>query len=112
MQYIDGNSNCNCNISTARHGESTWNNENKFTGWYDCPLSEKGNGEAIAAGKLLQAEGYSFDVAYTSKLKRAIRTLWHSLEQTDSMSIPTHCAWQLNERFVHIIALFLVISTL
>ena len=81
-----------------RHGESTWNEENKFTGWYDCPLSEKGHGEAKAAGALLQKEGLKFDVAFTSKLKRAIRTLWHSLEQTDQMSIPIVNAWQLNER--------------
>jgi 2,3-bisphosphoglycerate-dependent phosphoglycerate mutase len=78
--------------------ESTWNQENKFTGWYDCPLSEKGNIEAINAGKLLAQNGYKFDVAYTSLLKRAIRTLWHSLEQTDSMYIPIHNSWQLNER--------------
>ena len=62
-----------------RHGESTWNRENKFTGWFDCPLSEKGHEEARAAGLLLQKEGFHFDLAYTSMLKRAIRTLWHSL---------------------------------
>jgi 2,3-bisphosphoglycerate-dependent phosphoglycerate mutase len=62
-----------------RHGESTWNEENKFTGWYDCPLSVKGHKEAIAAGELLAKENYKFDLAYTSTLKRAIRTLWHSL---------------------------------
>ena len=82
----------------VRHGESTWNEENKFTGWYDCPLSEKGTKEAMEAGKLLAKEGLRFDVAYTSKLKRAIRTLWHTLEQTDQMSIPVTCAWELNER--------------
>jgi len=81
-----------------RHGESTWNQENLFTGWYDCPLSEKGHKEAAAAGVLLKKEGFIFDVAFTSKLKRAIRTLWHSLEQTDQMSIPVVSAWQLNER--------------
>lgn len=81
-----------------RHGESTWNEENKFTGWYDCPLSEKGHKEAIAAGALLKSEGFKFDLAYTSYLKRAIRTLWHSLEQTDLMYIPIVNAWQLNER--------------
>jgi 2,3-bisphosphoglycerate-dependent phosphoglycerate mutase len=81
-----------------RHGESTWNQENKFTGWYDCPLSVKGNKEAEAAGKLLAENGYTFDVAFTSRLKRAIRTLWHSLEQTDCMYIPIHNAWELNER--------------
>ena len=82
----------------VRHGESTWNEENKFTGWYDCPLSVKGNKEAEEAGKSLAKEGFRFDVAYTSKLKRAIRTLWHTLEQTDQMSIPIINAWELNER--------------
>jgi 2,3-bisphosphoglycerate-dependent phosphoglycerate mutase len=82
----------------VRHGESTWNLENKFTGWYDCPLSAKGHEEVIEAGQLLEAEGLYADVAYTSLLKRAIRTLWHVLEQTDRMWIPTHKAWELNER--------------
>jgi 2,3-bisphosphoglycerate-dependent phosphoglycerate mutase len=81
-----------------RHGESSWNKENKFTGWYDCPLSESGHAEAAAAGKLLKDQGFVFDVAYTSYLKRAIRTLWHTLEQTDLMYIPVIHAWQLNER--------------
>ena len=81
-----------------RHGESTWNQLNLFTGWYDCPLSEKGHKEAKAAGEQLAKEGFRFDMAFTSKLKRAIRTLWHSLEQTDQMSIPIINAWQLNER--------------
>jgi 2,3-bisphosphoglycerate-dependent phosphoglycerate mutase len=81
-----------------RHGESTWNQANKFTGWNDCPLSEKGHGEASAAGKLLKKTGLIFDVAYTSMLQRAIRTLWHSLEQTDLMYIPIRSRWQLNER--------------
>jgi len=83
-----------------RHGESTWNQENKFTGWYDCPLSEKGTKEAIAAGKLLKEEGFVFDLAYTSMLQRAIRTLWHSLEQTGLMYIPIVNAFELNERSV------------
>jgi len=82
----------------VRHGESTWNQENKFTGWYDCPLSEKGHKEAEAAGKLLSTEGFLFDLAYTSMLQRAIRTLWHSLEQTGCMYIPIKNAWELNER--------------
>lgn len=82
----------------VRHGESTWNQENKFTGWYDCPLSEKGHKEAENAGKLLKSNGFEFDLAYTSTLKRAIRTLWHSLEQTDFMYIPIVHAWELNER--------------
>ncbi|CAH0481863.1 unnamed protein product [Peronospora belbahrii] len=81
-----------------RHGESEWNKKNLFTGWYDVQLSEKGNKEAVAAGQLLQKEGYTFDVAYTSYLKRAIRTLWHVLEQSDQMWIPVHKTWRLNER--------------
>ncbi|KAL4106074.1 hypothetical protein PRIC1_004128 [Phytophthora ramorum] len=81
-----------------RHGESEWNKKNLFTGWYDVQLSEKGNKEAAAAGQLLKQEGYAFDVAYTSYLKRAIRTLWHVLEQSDQMWIPVHKTWRLNER--------------
>ena len=82
----------------VRHGESTWNLENKFTGWYDCPLSPKGHEEVIEAGVLLKAAGIHADVAHTSLLKRAIRTLWHVLEQTDRMWIPVQKAWELNER--------------
>ena len=82
----------------VRHGESTWNLENKFTGWYDCPLSPKGTEEVIEAGKLIKAEGIVPDVAFTSLLQRAIRTLWHVLEQTELMWIPTTKAWELNER--------------
>lgn len=82
----------------VRHGESTWNLENKFTGWYDCPLSRKGIEEVIEAGKLVKAEGLTFDVAYTSLLRRAIRTLFHVLDETDLLWIPVHKAWQLNER--------------
>ncbi|MDP3773132.1 MAG: 2,3-diphosphoglycerate-dependent phosphoglycerate mutase [Gemmatimonadales bacterium] len=81
-----------------RHGESTWNRENRFTGWTDVGLSEKGVEEAVAAGKLLSADGYVFDVAYTSVLKRAIKTLWLGLEQLDQMWIPVHLDWRLNER--------------
>ncbi|ETP49356.1 hypothetical protein F442_05109 [Phytophthora nicotianae P10297] len=81
-----------------RHGESEWNKKNLFTGWYDVQLSEKGNKEAAAAGQLLKKEGYTFDIAYTSYLKRAIRTLWHVLEQTDQMWIPVFKTWRLNER--------------
>jgi len=81
-----------------RHGESTWNDENKFTGWYDCPLSEKGKKEAAAAGKLLAQNEFHFDLAYSSFLQRAIRTLWYSLEETGHMYIPIKTAWQLNER--------------
>jgi 2,3-bisphosphoglycerate-dependent phosphoglycerate mutase len=82
----------------VRHGESTWNNENKFTGWYDCPLSEKGEQEAKAAGKLLKEANFHFDLAYTSYLQRAIKTLWNTLEQTGHMYIPIKNVWQLNER--------------
>ncbi len=82
----------------VRHGESTWNQENLFTGWYDCPLSEKGHKEAAAAGKLIKDGGYTFDMAYTSMLQRAIRTLWHTLENTGLMYIPIHNKWELNER--------------
>jgi 2,3-bisphosphoglycerate-dependent phosphoglycerate mutase len=81
-----------------RHGESEWNKENRFTGWKDVDLSEKGITEAHAAGKLLKAEGYSFDEAYTSVLKRAIRTLWIILDEMDLMWIPETKSWLLNER--------------
>lgn len=81
-----------------RHGESEWNKENRFTGWKDVDLSEKGRDEAQAAGKLLKAEGYTFDEAYTSVLKRAIRTLWIILDGMDLMWIPETKSWLLNER--------------
>jgi 2,3-bisphosphoglycerate-dependent phosphoglycerate mutase len=81
-----------------RHGESIWNRENRFTGWTDVGLSEKGMGEAAEAGRLLAKEGYAFDVAYTSVLKRAIKTLWIVLEEMDLMWIPVHRSWRLNER--------------
>lgn len=81
-----------------RHGESTWNNENRFTGWTDVPLSEKGLHEALEAGKTLKREGYVFDVAYTSVLRRAIKTLWIALEELDLMWIPVYRSWRLNER--------------
>ncbi|KAL7442912.1 hypothetical protein ACHAXH_009026, partial [Discostella pseudostelligera] len=82
----------------VRHGESTWNLENKFTGWVDVPLSPKGHEEVIEAGKLIKEAGIVPNVAFTSLQKRAIRTLWHVLEQTDLMWIPVTKAWQLNER--------------
>ncbi len=85
-------------IVLIRHGESTWNKENRFTGWTDVGLTEKGLAEAIAAGQLLKNEGYRFDVAYTSVLKRAIKTLWTVLEEMDRMWIPVHHSWRLNER--------------
>jgi len=81
-----------------RHGQSTWNKENKFTGWTDVDLSEQGVEEAKSAGRLLKKEGYTFDVAYTSLLKRAIRTLWLCLDELDLMWIPIHRSWELNER--------------
>jgi 2,3-bisphosphoglycerate-dependent phosphoglycerate mutase len=81
-----------------RHGESTWNKENRFTGWTDVDLSDKGRQEAREAGAVLKAGGYTFDVAYTSVLKRAIRTLWSALDELDLMWIPVHRSWRLNER--------------
>ncbi len=81
-----------------RHGESTWNRENRFTGWTDVDLSEAGMAEAHEAGRLLREEGYTFDLAYTSVLKRAIRTLWIVLDELDLMWIPIHNSWRLNER--------------
>ena len=85
-------------IVLLRHGESTWNKENRFTGWTDVDLSEAGRDEAKQAGELLRREGYVFDVAYTSVLKRAIRTLWIVLDGLDQMWIPVHRHWRLNER--------------
>jgi 2,3-bisphosphoglycerate-dependent phosphoglycerate mutase len=81
-----------------RHGESDWNRENRFTGWTDVDLSQKGIEEARTAGKLLKSGGYSFDVAFTSVLKRAIRTLWIALDELDLMWIAQQKSWQLNER--------------
>jgi len=81
-----------------RHGESTWNKENRFTGWTDVDLSEKGREEALEGGRALRAEGYTFDVAYTSVLKRAIHTLWMVLDETDLQWIPVVRSWRLNER--------------
>lgn len=85
-------------IVLLRHGESTWNQENRFTGWTDVGLTDKGMGEATAAGRLLKAEGYTFDLAYTSVLRRAIKTLWTVLEQMDLMWLPVNHSWRLNER--------------
>ena len=81
-----------------RHGESTWNKENRFTGWTDVPLSPEGVEEALEAGRLLRAEGYTFDVAFTSVLRRAIKTLWLALDELDQMWIPVYNSWRLNER--------------
>lgn len=81
-----------------RHGESTWNKENLYTGWTDVDLSEKGINEAHEAGRLMKAEGFTFDLAYTSVLKRAIRTLWIALDEMDLMWLPIRNTWRLNER--------------
>jgi 2,3-bisphosphoglycerate-dependent phosphoglycerate mutase len=81
-----------------RHGESVWNKENRFTGWYDVDLSELGLEEAKRAGMLLKKEGYTFDIAHTSVLKRAIRTLWTVQDELDLMWIPVKKSWRLNER--------------
>ncbi len=82
----------------VRHGESEWNKLNLFTGWTDVDLSEKGHEEAIQGGKILKEEGFDFDVAYTSRLKRAIHTLNHILDELDRNWIPVYKCWQLNER--------------
>ena len=85
-------------VVLVRHGESVWNEENRFTGWTDVSLSEKGIQEAREAGRLLREGGYTFDMAYTSVLKRAIKTLWIVLEEMDLMWIPVVGNWRLNER--------------
>lgn len=81
-----------------RHGESTWNRDNRFTGWTDVDLTDKGIAEARAAGTILTEAGFSFDFAYTSVLKRAVRTLWNTLDVMDLMWIPSQNDWRLNER--------------
>ncbi|MDR2000279.1 MAG: 2,3-bisphosphoglycerate-dependent phosphoglycerate mutase, partial [Zoogloeaceae bacterium] len=78
-----------------RHGESIWNQENRFTGWMDVGLTDKGLAEAKSAGQLMKDAGFQFDVAYTSVLKRAIKTLWTALEVMDRMWIPVHHSWRL-----------------
>ncbi len=85
-------------VVLLRHGESTWNMENRFTGWTDVDLSERGAAEAHRAGQVLKAQGYIFDVAFTSVLKRAIRTLWITMDEMDLMWIPVYNSWRLNER--------------
>jgi 2,3-bisphosphoglycerate-dependent phosphoglycerate mutase len=82
----------------VRHGESTWNKENRFTGWTDVDLSEQGIAEARKAGKVLHEQEYQFDIAFTSVLKRAIRTLWIIQDEMDLMWLPVHLSWRLNER--------------
>ncbi|GAB4285100.1 MAG: 2,3-diphosphoglycerate-dependent phosphoglycerate mutase [Candidatus Rifleibacteriota bacterium] len=85
-------------IVLLRHGQSQWNLENRFTGWTDVPLSSLGIEEAIEAGRALKEAGFEFDIAYTSVLKRAIKTLWLALEELDQMHIPIIKSWRLNER--------------
>jgi len=85
-------------IVFMRHGESTWNLENRFTGWTDVDLTEKGVAEAKSAGRVLKEAGFTFDVAYTSVLKRAIRTLWLAMDEMDAMYLPVKNDWRLNER--------------
>lgn len=82
----------------VRHGESQWNKENKFTGWTDVDLTDKGAQEAKHAGKVLKGKGFVFDIAFTSVLKRAIKTLWFILDELDLQWIPIHKSWKLNER--------------
>ena len=85
-------------VALLRHGESTWNKENRFTGWTDVDLTDKGRAEAAEAGRLLKADGYVFDIAYTSVLKRAIRTCWITLDELDQLWLPVERSWRLNER--------------
>ena len=85
-------------VVLLRHGESLWNKENKFTGWADVELSEKGIGEAKRAGRILKEEGYTFDVGFTSMLKRSIKTLWYVLDELELLWIPVERSWRLNER--------------
>src|ERR1051326_925259 len=85
-------------VVLLRHGESTWNRENRFTGWTDVDLSEKGLDEARESGRLLREAGFTFDIAYTSVLKRALRTCWMALDELDLLWIPMERSWRLNER--------------
>ena len=85
-------------VALLRHGESTWNKENRFTGWTDVDLSDKGRDEAAASGRLLRDAGFVFDIAYTSVLKRALRTCWIALDELDLLWIPVEKNWRLNER--------------
>ena len=96
---VDGNGGWNMiELVLLRHGESVWNRENRFTGWVDVDLTARGTEEARRAGRRLAQAGHSFDVAYTSLLKRAIRTLWLVLDEMDLMWIPVYRSWRLNER--------------
>jgi len=98
LAYIMADSSVAYKVVLVRHGESQWNKENRFTGWADVALSEKGHQEAKQAGVWLKEKGLEFDIAYTSVLKRAIQTLWHVLEETDQYWIPVNRRWRLNER--------------
>ena len=91
----------------VRHGESEWNKENRFTGWHDVDLSEKGRTEAKAAGQLLKDEGFQFDFAYTSVLKRAIHTLWNVLDELNQPWLPVEKSWKLNERHYGALQVFI-----
>ena len=86
------------NLVLLRHGQSTWNQENRFTGWIDVPLSDTGRAEAHEAGRQLRDAGIDFDIAYTSLLKRAIHTLWIALDEIDAAWLPVERSWRLNER--------------
>jgi len=88
----------NIKVVLLRHGESWWNKENRFTGWTDVDLSDRGVDEAKKSGKVLKKEGYTFDLAYTSVLKRAVRTLWIAQDEMDLMWIPVYRSWRLNEK--------------
>ncbi len=88
----------NLKLALLRHGESKWNNENRFTGWADIDLTEKGIEDAKNAGKLFKKEGLTFDVVYTSMLKRAIHTLWNVLDEMDLAWVPVYRSWRLNEK--------------
>ena len=85
-------------VVLLRHGQSQWNLENRFTGWHDVDLTEQGQAEARAAGQVLKENGFVFDKAYSSLLKRAIRTLWLALEELDQVWLPVRRDWRLNER--------------
>jgi 2,3-bisphosphoglycerate-dependent phosphoglycerate mutase len=85
-------------VVLLRHGQSLWNHENRFTGWVDVDLSEQGLTEALAAGQQLREAGFEFDYAFTSVLKRAVRTLWIALDELDQMWVPVEHSWRLNER--------------
>jgi len=85
-------------VVLLRHGQSIWNHENRFTGWVDVDLSEQGRAEALTAGQQLHEAGFKFDYAFTSVLKRAVRTLWITLDELDQMWVPVKRSWRLNER--------------